>query len=166
WPTPSSRASSTRSSASRPSWWWRRTPAVRSTWAAVRRGAGWTSRSCTWSRFWAARIHPEPRMSERFTRRAVAALFLERQMLDRPRGRRLGPATLTRFVEETGGLQIDSINVLERAHLLTLWSRFGPYDKTALDRMTYRKRLLIEYWAHAACFVPATHLPLWRRAMA
>jgi len=98
-------------------------------------------------------------------RRAVAALFLERQHLDRPRTRRLTAAGLVRFAEDVGGIQLDSINVLERAHLLTLWSRFGPYDRAALERLVYRRRLLFEYWAHAACLVPTTQFPMWRRAM-
>src|SRR5438874_754047 len=97
--------------------------------------------------------------------RAVRALFLERQHLARPRSRALTARRLVRFVEDVGGVQLDSINVLERAHYLTLWSRFGPYDRAHLDRLVYRRRLLFEYWAHAACLVPATALPWWRRAM-
>ncbi len=62
-------------------------------------------------------------------------------------------------------MQLDSINVLERAHYLTLWSRFGAYDRARLDRLVYRRRLLFEYWAHAACLVPTSMLPWWRRAM-
>lgn len=100
-----------------------------------------------------------------FTRWAVAALFLERQHLDRPRQRRLTAASLVRFAEDTGGIQMDSINVVDRAHHLTLWSRFGPYQRAALDRLIYRRRLLFEYWAHVACLVPSAHLPAWRRAM-
>ncbi len=96
---------------------------------------------------------------------AVAALFLERQHLARPRAQTLTAARLTRFVEDVGGLQIDSINVLERAHYLTVWSRFGPYDRARLDRLVYRRRLLFEYWAHAACLLPTSALPWWRRAM-
>ena len=64
-----------------------------------------------------------------------------------------------------GGLQLDSINVLARAHYLTVWSRFGPYDRGRLDRLIYARRLLFEYWAHAACLVPTSMLPWWRRAM-
>jgi len=100
-----------------------------------------------------------------FPRRAAAALFVERQHLERPRSQRLGPASLTRFVEDVGGLQIDSINVVARAHYLTAWSRFGNYDPRALDRLLYRRRVLFEYWAHAACFVPVSLLAPWRRAM-
>ena len=97
--------------------------------------------------------------------RAVTALFLARQHLARPRRRPLTAGRLVRFVEDVGGIQMDSINVLDRAHYLTLWSRFGPYDRTRLDRLVYRRRLLFEYWAHAACLVPVSALPWWRRAM-
>lgn len=96
---------------------------------------------------------------------SVAALFLARQHLTHPRRRRLAARSLLAFVEDVGGLQLDSINVVERAHHLTLWSRFGPYERTAFERIAYRRRLLFEYWAHAACLVSASHFPAWRRVM-
>src|SRR5215468_522774 len=52
--------------------------------------------------------------------RAVTTLFLERQHLARPRAARITPRRLGRFVEDVGGIQLDSINVLDRAHYLTL----------------------------------------------
>jgi uncharacterized protein len=97
--------------------------------------------------------------------RAVRALFLERQHLAAPRAASLTARRLGRFVADVGGIQMDSINVLDRAHYLTVWSRFGPYDRAQLDRLVYRRRLLFEYWAHAACLVPTAMLPWWRRAM-
>ncbi len=100
-----------------------------------------------------------------FPPRAVTALFLERQHLARPRALALTPRRLVRFAEDAGGIQLDSINVLDRAHYLTVWSRFGPYDRARLDRLVYRRRLLFEYWAHAACLVPTSALACWRRAM-
>ncbi|MGH7730738.1 MAG: winged helix-turn-helix domain-containing protein, partial [Candidatus Eiseniibacteriota bacterium] len=101
-----------------------------------------------------------------FPLRAVAALFLERQHLARPRSRRLTAASLARFAEDAGGIQLDSINVVERAHHLTLWNRFGPYDRKRFERLAYRRRVLFEYWAHAACLVPTRDLASWRRVMA
>src|SRR5262249_35839534 len=100
-----------------------------------------------------------------FPLRAVAALFLERQHLTRPRARAFSPARVLRLAADTGGVQIDSINVIDRAHYITVWSRFGPYDRRALDRLVYRRRVLFEYWAHAACLVPTEHFTGWRRAM-
>ena len=67
-----------------------------------------------------------------FPARAAARLFLERQHLDAPRSRPLTPSRLRRFAEDTGGIQLDSVNVVDRAHYLAVWSRFGPYDRAAL----------------------------------
>jgi hypothetical protein len=100
-----------------------------------------------------------------FPLRAVRALFLQRQHLARPRAAKLTTQRLVRFVEDVGGIQMDSINVLDRAHYLTVWSRFGPYDRARLDRLIYQRRLLFEYWAHAACLVPTSMRPWWQRAM-
>lgn len=101
----------------------------------------------------------------RLTRRAVAALFLERQWLDRPRGRRLTARTLGEFAERTCGVQIDSVHVVDRAHHLTLWSRFGAYDRAKLERLLYRDRVLFEYLTHVACFAARSDLPLLKRFM-
>lgn len=96
----------------------------------------------------------------------MAAFFLERQHLARPRARRLTAASLENFVAGVGGLQIDSVNVVDRAHHLTLWSRFGEYDRAGFERLAYKRRVLLEYLSHVACFVASRDLPMWRGIMA
>ena len=64
-----------------------------------------------------------------------------------------------------GVLQIDSVNVVERAHQLTLFSRLGPYDPDLLWR-ALRERDVFEYWAHMASFSPVEDWPLMRHRMA
>jgi len=59
-----------------------------------------------------------------------------------------------RIVEHLGCLQIDTINVVERAHYLTLWSRLGTYNKEHLHQLAYEDRKLFEHWAHAVCYIP------------
>ncbi len=65
-----------------------------------------------------------------------------------------------------GAIQIDSVNVLARAHYLPTFSRYGPYPTAALDDLAHTRRELFEYWGHAACFLPMDAYPLMRWRMA
>jgi uncharacterized protein len=68
-------------------------------------------------------------------------------------------------IRRVGVVQIDSVNVLCRAHELALWSRLGAYRRGALDDLAHRRRELFEYWAHEASFVPVRLQPLLRWRM-
>lgn len=61
--------------------------------------------------------------------------------------------------------QIDSVNVLVRAHYMPAFARLGPYPAQALDNLTYVKRDLFEFWGHAACLMPVSLFPLLRYRM-
>lgn len=75
--------------------------------------------------------------------------------------------TLLRALGHTGVLQIDSVNVLQRAHYMPLFSRMGPYDVGLLHRAAERPpRRVVEYWAHEAAFMPVELWPLMRHRMA
>lgn len=75
--------------------------------------------------------------------------------------------TLTRTLLRTAVLQIDSVNVLQRAHYMPLYSRMGPYDIDLLHRAAQTPpRRMVEYWAHVAAFMPVDLWPVMRHRMA
>ncbi|WP_234412323.1 winged helix-turn-helix domain-containing protein [Nocardioides sediminis] len=75
--------------------------------------------------------------------------------------------TLERTLSRTGVLQVDSVNVLQRAHYMPLYSRMGAYDVDLLRRASQRRpRRMVEYWAHVQAFMPVDLWPVMQHRMA
>ncbi|MDQ1485222.1 MAG: uncharacterized protein QOJ62_915, partial [Actinomycetota bacterium] len=74
--------------------------------------------------------------------------------------------TFSRTLGRTGVLQVDSVNVLQRAHYMPLFSRMGPYDVDMLRLASEKKpRRMVEYWAHVAAYMPVDLWPYMRQRM-
>lgn len=82
----------------------------------------------------------------------------------RPRGR-VDLRHLRRVVDRVGVVQLDSVNVVARAHYLTFFARLGAYPMALADRLGWGSGLMVEYWAHEAALVPVEHWPLFRHRM-
>lgn len=72
-----------------------------------------------------------------------------------------------RLLQRSHLLQIDSVNVLVRAHYMPLFSRLGVYDRELLEKIGYhpKKREAFEYWGHEASLISLDLHPYFRWRM-
>ena len=81
-------------------------------------------------------------------------LFLDRHALaESPTGPATG-ADLAALIDRIGFVQVDSINTVERAHHMILWSRRQSYRPEALKHLHERDRAVWEHWTHDASILP------------
>ncbi len=70
-----------------------------------------------------------------------------------------------RVLEHIGIVQIDTVNVLSRAHYVPFYSRLGTYKNQLVDDLAYEHRELFEFWGHEASFIPMYLYPALRHRM-
>lgn len=93
-------------------------------------------------------------------------IALAAQGLTRPRASgRVDVRHFRSVLGHVGVVQLDSVNVLARAHYMPFFSRLGPYDQTALDRWLWGSREMFEYWGHEASVMPIEDRPLMSHRM-
>ena len=102
----------------------------------------------------------------RLTNDQAVRVFLASQgfMESRPSGR-VDARHFAKLIRRLRLLQIDSVNVLTRAHYLPVFARLGSYDRTALDRWIYDGRNMFEYWCHEQSYAPMSFQPMMRTRM-
>lgn len=61
---------------------------------------------------------------------------------------------LFNIIEILGYVQIDTISVVERSHHHVLWTRMSDYNRSMIDELLEKDKLIFEYWSHAAAFLP------------
>jgi uncharacterized protein YcaQ len=89
---------------------------------------------------------------------AARRLWLRAQGLDAPAPFGEGPAATRAAVERLGYVQIDTINVIERAHHHILATRIPRYRRSDLHRALAVDKSVFEYWTHALAYVPTRDL--------
>ncbi|MGI9107408.1 MAG: winged helix-turn-helix domain-containing protein [Pyrinomonadaceae bacterium] len=93
---------------------------------------------------------------------AARLLLLDAQGLLSDASRPATPATLHELIERMGFVQLDSINIVERAHHLTLASRLDGYRQEHLTQLLEAERSLFEHWTHDASVIPVKWFAHWK----
>jgi uncharacterized protein len=89
-------------------------------------------------------------------------LALAAQGFHRERPRRATVRHIRDTIRRLRLLQIDCVNVVCPAHYMVPFSRLGPYDRCAFDKLVYRSGEFAEHWAHEISIIPAETWPLLR----
>jgi uncharacterized protein len=58
------------------------------------------------------------------------------------------------LLDALGAIQMDSVNILARNHLLVPFARLGPYSTSELHSAIYHDKRGFEYWGHMASWLP------------
>lgn len=74
-----------------------------------------------------------------------------------------GPMDLYGTILKLGMVQLDTIQVVARAHHHILWSRNQNYRETMLNPLLAKERVIFEHFTHDASVLPMEFLPAWQR---
>lgn len=74
-----------------------------------------------------------------------------------------GPLDLMALIRRLGFVQLDSIQVVARAHHHILWSRNQKYREPMLDTLLGQPEGVFEHFTHDASILPMEFLPYWQR---
>jgi uncharacterized protein len=108
---------------------------------------------------------PRILQSHPLTTTEARRIWLRAQRLDTSAPFGEGPQATAAAVEHLGYVQIDTINVIERAHHHILWSRIPNYRRADLRQAQSVDKSVFEYWTHALSYVPAKDLRFFLPAM-
>lgn len=67
------------------------------------------------------------------------------------------------IIKKLGFVQLDSIQVVSRAHHHILWSRNQNYREPMLDNLLANDQSVFEHFTHDASVIPMEFFPFWKR---
>ncbi|MGJ8603149.1 MAG: winged helix-turn-helix domain-containing protein [Marivita sp.] len=75
----------------------------------------------------------------------------------------LGKGETAALIQSLGFVQLDTIQVVSRAHHHILWSRDATYREPVLNGLLAKDRAVFEHFTHDASVLPMEFLPMWQR---
>jgi len=100
------------------------------------------------------------RVPLRISNRDARRLWLNSQGLaDTP----TGPLDLDDLIKRLGFVQLDTIQVIARAHHHIIWSRNQNYRERMLNQHMADHRKVFEHFTHDASVLPMAFYPMWQR---
>lgn len=103
-----------------------------------------------------------PIQTARLSASQAARLFLSAQGLLEEPSRKATKAALKGVLDTLGFVQVDTINVLARAHDLILRTRLEDYEPAQLQGLIEKEKLLFEGFTHDASFIPLRWYAHWK----
>lgn len=74
-----------------------------------------------------------------------------------------GPLDVMAIIKRLGFVQLDTIQVIARAHHHIIWSRNQHYREPMLDKVMAGDRAIFEHYTHDASVLPMAFYPMWQR---
>jgi len=74
-----------------------------------------------------------------------------------------GSLDVLAIIKKLGFVQLDTIQVVSRAHHHILWSRNQNYREPMLNQLLADDRTVFEHFTHDASVLPMEFLPMWQR---
>lgn len=98
--------------------------------------------------------------------KTARGIFLDRHALRARATHAPDESELHALIHKLGFVQLDSVNAVERAHHMILFSRFAGYERDMLHRLHHETRDLFEHWTHDASLIPMEFYPHWHHRFA
>jgi uncharacterized protein YcaQ len=77
-----------------------------------------------------------------------------------------GQLDVMKIIHDLGFVQLDTIQIISRAHHHILWSRNQNYREDMFDPLLAKDCAVFEHYTHDASIIPMDTLPYWRRQFA
>lgn len=92
--------------------------------------------------------------------RNARRLFLHKHVLGKRSSHSLLEKDVLSLVRDLGFVQLDSINTVERAHHMIMFSRASGYEREFLSGL-HQRGALFEHWTHDTSLLPIEFYPYW-----